>query len=144
MSNVEWFRLTLSPSLAASHRISPQFNISYSFLTYLYRIDKGTPLPSYLVRTNTVPSPYQNRAPLSGDICLVGLCGLMKRDSPNFLAGSIILSPQLWIRWKYCGGIYKNESSIIVLTRFYSIQIFSKEEFIVLNTTWYKADTRRI
>ncbi len=33
--------------------ISIKVNLDYTFFPYLYRIDKGTPLPSYLVLTNS-------------------------------------------------------------------------------------------
>ncbi len=33
--------------------ISIKINPDYTFFPYLYRIDKGTPLPSYLVLTNS-------------------------------------------------------------------------------------------
>jgi len=52
---------------------------------YLYSIDKGTPLPPYQVRTNTVPFSYQNRAPFSGDNFL-GRLWAHEKDSPNFQA----------------------------------------------------------
>ncbi len=36
-----------------SPSISEKVNPDYTFFHYLYRIDKGAPLPSYLVRINS-------------------------------------------------------------------------------------------
>jgi len=53
----------LRPSPSMSLKINP----NYTVYLYLYLIDKGAPLPSHLVPTNSGPSSHQLRVPFSGD-----------------------------------------------------------------------------
>jgi hypothetical protein len=59
--------------------ISVHLNLFFHYFTihnYLYTIKKGTSLPSYPVRINSGPTPYQLRVPFFGDNFMGRLCFL--------------------------------------------------------------------